>query len=361
MGKNTVNICDTMLLESQIATMRNSLKADRLDMSFGEIMATYERKELIINPEFQRLFRWDIQQRTRFIESIILGIPIPPVFVAEARDGRWELVDGLQRISTILSFFGELKGVQSKQSNGWMLRKASLVPALEGFSKSTLPGKYLLNIKRAVCRIEIIKWDSQWDMRYELFSRLNTGGSPLTEQEVRNCIFRSGLKRLYAFVDYAKKSDEFKELINVSEKRKEKLFDDELVIRFLALKNNWDKVDASIGEIITDYMRGLMHKNEDMSPEDSKLFFDVLRLLRPFGSKIFRMRSTFSASLYDAIMIGTAINVKYYYNNQSDLIKAIDALRNDKEFANLRGGASSKTRTRIRLNRAVKLFGGAVS
>ncbi|MFN6036372.1 MAG: DUF262 domain-containing protein, partial [Dolichospermum sp.] len=69
----------------------------------------YEDKEIVIKPAFQRYFRWDEEQRTRFIESILLGIPIPPIFVAEDGDGVWELVDGLQRISTVLSFFGVLK------------------------------------------------------------------------------------------------------------------------------------------------------------------------------------------------------------------------------------------------------------
>ena len=93
----------TNLLED-IKQMRNTLQTDKLDMSFGEIMSMYERNEIIINPEFQRLYRWSHYQKTRFIESIIIGIPIPPIFVAEDENGRWEVVDGLQRLSTIFSF-----------------------------------------------------------------------------------------------------------------------------------------------------------------------------------------------------------------------------------------------------------------
>ncbi|MDW5428798.1 DUF262 domain-containing protein, partial [Acinetobacter baumannii] len=91
-------------LIAKIDSVRNSLSTDRLDMSFGEIMNMYDRDEIIIDPDFQRLFRWDDYQKTRFIESLIIGIPVPPIFVAEDENGRWELVDGLQRISTVLSF-----------------------------------------------------------------------------------------------------------------------------------------------------------------------------------------------------------------------------------------------------------------
>lgn len=101
------------LLDQEINTTRNGLSTDRLDMSFGEIISMYERNEIIINPDFQRLFRWDNEQQTRFIESLLLGIPIPPIFVAEISQGddsgKWELVDGLQRVSTVLSFSESLK------------------------------------------------------------------------------------------------------------------------------------------------------------------------------------------------------------------------------------------------------------
>ena len=102
-------------LEKEIEKGRNSLTTDRLDMSFGELMSMYDDEELVIDPEFQRLFRWDQDQKTRFIESLLLGIPIPSIFVAENQEGKWEIVDGLQRLSTVLSFFGKLKNNNEKK------------------------------------------------------------------------------------------------------------------------------------------------------------------------------------------------------------------------------------------------------
>ncbi len=188
MGEETDVPSGEELLLKQVTETKNSLSTDRLDMSFGEIMSMYERDEIIIDPEFQRLFRWSNEQQTRFIESLLLGIPIPPIFVAEDKNGKWEVVDGLQRISTVISFFGLLKTMTEK--NKWNLSEGDLVKSLENYNVESFPLKLNLNIKRAVCRIEIIKWNSKMDMRFELFNRLNTGGSPLTDQEIRNCIFR---------------------------------------------------------------------------------------------------------------------------------------------------------------------------
>src|ERR1700687_193608 len=97
-----------MALEDQISTVRKEIKPDGYDMSVGEIMNLYRSKELIISPAYQRLFRWKPLQKTRCIESLLLGIPIPPVFVFQSGEGIWELIDGLQRLSTILEFTGIL-------------------------------------------------------------------------------------------------------------------------------------------------------------------------------------------------------------------------------------------------------------
>jgi hypothetical protein len=98
----------TMSLEKEIETARRKVNTDEYGMSIGEIVNMYEKHELVINPSFQRLFRWEDHQKSKFIESILLGIPIPPIFVFETDKGQWELIDGLQRLSTILEFMGLL-------------------------------------------------------------------------------------------------------------------------------------------------------------------------------------------------------------------------------------------------------------
>lgn len=176
-----------MDINDRISQYRQDIKSDRVDMSFGEIINMYKDEEIIISPEYQRAFRWDKQRQTDFIESILLGIPFPSIFVATNSDGTWELIDGLQRVSTVLSFFGELK---DGSKNHLVLKPGSIVPELEGLTIETLPLDLKLTIKRTPCRVEIIQKDSHFEMRYELFKRLNTGGEGLTRQEIRNCIFR---------------------------------------------------------------------------------------------------------------------------------------------------------------------------
>src|SRR6478672_9756366 len=98
-----------MSLQKEIDTQRRQIKADGYPISIGELASMYKEGDLDIHPAFQRFFRWDIDQKSRWIESILLGIPTPSVFVAQRKDGVWDVVDGLQRLSTIFEFMGILK------------------------------------------------------------------------------------------------------------------------------------------------------------------------------------------------------------------------------------------------------------
>jgi hypothetical protein len=93
-----------MELEQQIDQKIGEVRTEPLDLSFGEIVNLHANKELVIQPEYQRLFRWSPEQKSRLIESILLELPIPQIFVIENQDGVYELIDGLQRVSSVLQF-----------------------------------------------------------------------------------------------------------------------------------------------------------------------------------------------------------------------------------------------------------------
>lgn len=344
------------VLDQAIAEGRNSLSADRLDMSFGELLNMYQNGELIIDPEFQRLFRWDLEKRTKFIESVILGIPIPSMFVAEDDNGKWEVVDGLQRISTILSFFGILKNDSEK--NNWRLEEGDIVPELKGLGSEDLPLKIQLNIKRSVCRIEVIKWDSQYDMRYELFRRLNTGGASLTDQEIRNCIFRGISPDFTNLIKEIAASNDFHTLISPTSKQEEELYLDELVLRFFSVHENHQNISKKLSDHMTDYMREATKKPEMHEGKDA-IFLRVLNIIKPLGKEVFRAKNRqFSTSLYDGIFNGIASNIDYYESLSRDSVASrIEKLKNDEKFKEVSGVASNyKERTKKRIERAIEIF-----
>src|ERR1700691_4290069 len=140
------------LLEA-IATAVPRASTQALDIFFNELLDMHENKELNITPDFQRLFRWSPGQRSRFIESLMLEMPVPPIFVIEEEDGRYQLIDGLQRISSYLHMRGKLAAphLEPPVSKGEFLTltDCDIVPALNGMTFNDFPAALQIRLKRA--------------------------------------------------------------------------------------------------------------------------------------------------------------------------------------------------------------------
>ena len=177
---NTGERTDT--LQSEIDYKRQEIRFDHYLMSIGEWISLYQQGDLEILG-FQRAFHWSDHQKTYLIESILLGIPIPPIFVCQRKDGIWDVVDGLQRLSTIYEFVGILKDKDGNQVPPLILQKTECLPSLggkiwkdeehpEGSIKGFTPAQRLL-IKRFKIDVNILLEQNEPFAKYELFQRLN--------------------------------------------------------------------------------------------------------------------------------------------------------------------------------------------
>jgi uncharacterized protein with ParB-like and HNH nuclease domain len=360
-------------LEKEIAQERSRLSSDRMDISFGEIINLYKNKELIIRPEYQRLYRWNDFQKTALIESILLGIPIPPIFVSEDENGIWELVDGLQRVTTFISFFGELdendlslhvipdneEDIEYNLFNQWILKAGSLIKNLEGFSIDTLPKKYIINLKRAVCRVEILRGESNSFMKYELFKRLNSGGTKANPQEIRNAIYRQFDTRLNNLLAELSQHELFKKLTRLSEKKQKELYDQELVLRFIAFVDNIENINENTENFLNLFMEQAVKNDNFDYPHHQSLFIEVLKIIDLLEDEdVFRNENkSFVPALYEGIMIGLAQNLTIYKENIELLRKKIVELKTDNDFKKFSGSASnSRSRIKKRLSRVSTIF-----
>lgn len=235
------------MLSDEINNAQRLVRTDAYQMSVGEIVSMYDNREIIIDPEFQRLFRWDIGQRTKLIESLLLGIPLPSIFVFEKDDGNWELVDGLQRISTILEFMGRLRNPDGGIAPPSILEATKYLPSLHNSvweASELIPGALLndqrpidkthqLAIKRGRIGVEILKRPSDDQTKYDLFQRLNAGGTLANPQELRNCIMLMINRDFFRAVKAAAEQSAFRLVAGVTEEQAEKQRHLELAVRFL--------------------------------------------------------------------------------------------------------------------------------
>jgi hypothetical protein len=182
------------MLKEEIDRAKRTVATDTVQMTIGEVANMYASSELNILPEFQRLFRWTDGRKSSFVESILIGIPIPPAFVYEKEDGTWELIDGLQRISTVLEFMGLLKDPDSGNFRRSTLFRTKYLPSLEGVvwqeqaqGEVGLDKPLQLFFRRHRMDFQILKHPSDPKTKFDLFQRLNRGGAYANEQEVRTC------------------------------------------------------------------------------------------------------------------------------------------------------------------------------
>ena len=363
-----------MTLEEEIAKEKKLIQADSYPISIGEIISMYTDGELHIHPDFQRYIRWEDDQKTKFIESILLGIPIPPIFVSQEPDGVWDVIDGLQRLATIFGFVGCLRDEDDKLLPPFKLSntKIKYLPALQGKiwrgddEKTSFTSAQRLYFKREKLSVQIVKKESDRNIKYELFQRVNTLGSQLTNQELRNCVFLMKDKSLFKWIDKLSQYPPFVNCLDLSEKDRLEKYNQEIVSRFFVIKNanlNEIKKAGNFAEFITDFLILNWWGNPiyDLRSEEAifKKTFDILDgTLREDSFKKYnltkrRCEGRFLVSAFEAIAIGLAKNIDSWElteQNKEEVTKEfrekVKTLWGNKQFTS-KGGIGGKFNTRI--------------
>lgn len=313
-----------MALDDEIQSGRKEIVADGYDMSFGEVMNLYRDGELKIDPAFQRLFRWEPSQKTHFIESILLGIPLPPIFVYQNEDGIWELIDGLQRISTLLQFVGLLERPDGSPYEPLRLDGTRLLPSLYGKTwdgenaddEEPLSSAHKIMVKRARIRVEILKSESDTQAKYELFQRLNTGGTRLSPQEVRNCIAVMLNEDFHSWLKARADNVHFKNTTAQTENALESQQDIELVLRFVVFRHFQYDTRLDVHEYLNDSLIQLAtHQPLDYTRE-LEIFEKTFEILDDaLGNNAFKkwdgngFRGKFLLSVFEVMVTGISLNL----------------------------------------------------
>jgi hypothetical protein len=302
---------------SESDAFEREIRTTAVDFSFGELLNLHNDKEIIIRPEYQRLFRWSNEQRSRLIESIILGLPIPPIFLIEGNNGVLELIDGLQRTSSVLQFLDH----EAINEPELVLTGCDIVPKLNGKRFKDIPLSVRLKVKRSPIRATIINKSGDAFVKYEMFKRLNTGGSLLSAQEIRNCSSRmvEGGDVLYdAIQEMAKYPSFTAATARLPESFKEKRADEELVLRFFAVTSFRENYKGNIEEWLDSFMEAILFDkvNFDLTKEQERFnaVFDLIH--KKLGDEAFtrfnddgQAVGRLAPAYYEASVCGFDMNV----------------------------------------------------
>jgi len=321
-------------LIAEIGERRKEIHTDSYPMSIGEVVNMYRDGDIDIHPDFQREFRWSDKQRTKFIESILLGLPLPSIFVVQRDDGVWDVIDGLQRLSTILLFVGGLRAETDEGVVPLALHGTHYLPSLEGVTWDS--GNYIFtdtmkrDFKREKLTFQIIKKESDAEAKYELFQRLNTGGTVLSPQELRNCLLLMLDKEFYYwFRDTICTNADFLACLPLTDRQIEESYHMELALRFLVLQSvDWraDNDLRDVNEFITEKMRAVI-VDYDYKDEEADFVQTFSLLRRALGEDSFRRHRSdtnsyvgpFSLALFEVISFGLVRHCSDYGTSADDL------------------------------------------
>lgn len=343
----------TIQLKKEIELASRSVITDSYPVSIGEIASIYNDGELNIHPEFQRMYRWEEDQKSRLIESIFLGIPIPPIFVFQTEKGHWEVVDGLQRLSTIFEFMGILKNSEEEIVPPLALRATHFLPSAVGIQwKSDIPENSLhedlqVFFKRKKLHFNILSPGSDQNTKYDLFDRLNSGGSQLRHQEIRNCLIIMINKELFATINELSQFQDFKTCLPLSSDELDTQTDKEYVVRyFVAQHVNIDMIDtsANIHSLLTDEIKNLATAGKSDWDSEKLIFQKTFSILaETLGENAFKRWSgtrfigPILYGAYECIVLGLSKNIDYWENHKTELTDLIKSLYVNVNFSNATG------------------------
>lgn len=300
-----------------------------------------------LKPEYQRKFVWDTVRKSRLIESFIINIPIPPIFLYEIEYSKYEVMDGQQRVNTILDYYNDK----------FSLSGLEIWKELNGKKYSELPKDIKAGIDRRYLSAIILLKESSKDifseqkMKQFVFERLNTGGLRLENQEIRNALYPSKFNDLIIKLSENKI---FKKLFDIGEERMENY---EMVLRFFTYKSAcYLGISKSTKELLDTYTRIAQKFNSKQVNELKELFENTIKFVYEcFGEKAFyNLNRNPEKMFYDALMIASAIylenhNFKYTKIEKTINDKKISLINENKEFFNGKQTSIKNVQIRVKL------------
>lgn len=331
------------------------------DKSVIDLVRMIEDKDIVLDPDFQRNYVWDNKKASLLIESIILNVPIPVVYVSQGEDDTWTVIDGLQRLWSLKRFFdGKFK-----------LTGLEILTELNKQDISSLNSKAVRMLKNGLLRVIMITHDSNEDIKYDVFMRLNTGSVHLTEQELRNCLYKGSFNRLLKDLT---SNEHWLSLLGINEPHK-RMADREMILRFFALYNNWNSELGLVSNYrgrMKNFLNDFMKNNQNI-PHDTVTSFKELfeatvnNVLEVFGENAFRtleedaiQERTINRAVMDIIMVSMAEYPTEIILSKKDLIREsfYETIKNNKTFKDSLLIATSDTKA---LNNRLSIWSKIIS
>ncbi|AAM32255.1 hypothetical protein MM_2559 [Methanosarcina mazei Go1] len=344
---------------------RKQLVTQKMDIFIPSLRDMIKNEVINLSPRFQRRDRWNQNQQSKLIESVIMAVPIPPVFLAEEELGYYSVMDGKQRLTAIEEYLEDkyvLKGLKS-----WADLNGKKFSQLDPEAKGAIT-------RRMISAIVILK-ESNLDIKFDVFERINTGGEHLNFQEIRNCIHQGKLND--TLIELSENTF-FRKCLNLPESKEElskikiyqQMEDVQLVLRFFLLQD-YKKMSGNLKSSLNNYMKNHKNITENELEAHRRLFNETIeKVYGVYGNQSFRKwepqnnlwSSRISAPFYDAVMYGfSKIDRSLIEGNKNKILDGTKRLFEDSEFLDsIRKGTNSTEANNVRIEKFLSMLNSSV-
>lgn len=301
--------------EVQIRELQKEISFDTKDYPIEVLVDKFRADDFYI-PEYQRKYVWDDPKKVRFIESVLLGLPIPFMFFSDNEDGRCEIIDGAQRTQTLEEFL----------YNDLMLEGLEKLTSLNGFKFVDIPEIFQRKFKGRTLRIIVLADTTTIEIRQDIFNRINTGGTKAIPSEIRRGSYAGAFM---AFIEKCAKDEEFNILCPISQTMKNRYEDSELIVRFFAYLNNYKNfhhvVDEFLNSFVEEQETGF---NEEKYEKEFRNMLNFVEKYFPFGFAKTKNAKSTPRVRFEAISVGVALALR----EKPDLVPSSMEWLNSEEF-----------------------------
>lgn len=301
--------------EEQIKNLRKEIDYTTRDYSIDFLVQKFREDEFYIPDEYQRQFIWDDDKKSLFIESVLLGLPIPLMFFSDTEDGRCEIIDGAQRTQSLEAFM----------SNDLELTNLKKLDSLLGFKYDDIPEYFKKKFDKTNIRVVVLSDETTLDIRQEIFTRINTSGVKANPIEVRRGQFMQ--TDFMRFIKECSEDDVFLKLCPLSETLKKRYEGQELVLRFFAYLNNYKNFEHRVDQFIDDYVDSNKDTfNRDEFLKEFKGMLDFVDKNFPYGFAKSKNAKSTPRVRFEAIAVGVALALR---ENEKLIVNNVDWIGSD--------------------------------
>lgn len=325
---------DDGVYEDEVTPARYDITSYGIDFDVEGVVKRVKRGDIYI-PPFQRNFVWKLPESSRFIESLLLGLPVPGIFLAQDPDtNKMLVIDGQQRLLSLKFFFDGFFNPKEDAATKRVFKLKKVQELYENLTYENLHEKDRINLENSVIHATVVKQDTPADddtSIYHIFERLNSGGRKLTPQEIRTAVYHG------KFINLVSDLNNYQAWRDIFGPPNDRMRDHELIIRFFAMLEESEKYKKPMINFLNVYLKNNRNLDDEKAQILSKLFKKVIDIFKnSIDGKIFRPARALNVALYEAAMVGLATRIQHNKSTEKWTInRCYGMLIEDDEFKNL--------------------------